>query len=267
MASVLSSNPPLQIFAERRIAAKNLVGHGRTSGVQPDYTLWTEMDRCRLAIECKHYKRSSTRNFADALNDYSVALADAKVILVNYGPVSPSVQKAISATRSDRCEALGTFHPEGPKSLATFETLVNQVVGAPMPMLFREDKSLGRLGGHPVLLVDVSGSMKSILAQARTRSFVETLVRTNDIKIIVAADERRLVEAGVSANDIASVIAATGTGSTSLSQPVRELLERFTSVVVMTDSDGARIINEFPHVQTKTLWLGDEEIFLVSVTH
>lgn len=41
MASIVSSDPPLQLFAEKRTAAENLVGHGRTSAIQPDYSLWT----------------------------------------------------------------------------------------------------------------------------------------------------------------------------------------------------------------------------------
>ena len=74
--------------------------------------------------------------------------------------------------------------------------------------------------------------MRSILVRAQTRSLVETLVRTNEIKMIVAGDDRPLMKTGVSAGEIASVVAATGTGGASLSQPVRELLERFTSVIV-----------------------------------
>jgi hypothetical protein len=64
MAHVVSSSPPLAIYSERRVALAHPVGHGRSGGAQPDYSFWTEDGRCPLAVECKHYKRSSTRNFA-----------------------------------------------------------------------------------------------------------------------------------------------------------------------------------------------------------
>jgi hypothetical protein len=266
MASILSSDPPLRIFAEKRTVAQNLVGHGRASGVQPDYSLWSDSGRCPLAIECKHYKRSSTRNFADALNDYSAALPQATVILVNYGPVSPAVGKAISESRSDRCKALGTVHPEDPQGRAAFEKLVYQVVGAPVPPPFCPDTPLATLSGHPALLVDISGSMRATLDHAQTRPFIETLIRTNDVRTIVAADDQARLETGVSPEEIAAAIAATGSGRTALSQPVQALLERFTSVIVLTDRDGAGDISGVSPLQQEKLPLGGADVFLVTLT-
>jgi hypothetical protein len=267
MASVLSSQPPARILSEKRIPAGHLSGHsGRVASVQPDYSLWTEMERCPLVVECKHYRKSSTRNFADALNDYSAALPDAVVILVNYGPVSPRVQQAISATSESRCYAVGTMHPEEPKSRAVFEGLVLRVVGEPVPEVVGDRGLLGSLGMQPALLIDVSGSMGAVLLNEETTPFIEALVRRHGIKAIVAADDRLLMEAGVSRADITSAITASGTGATSLGRPAQELLERFTSVVVLTDRDGAQDIERLPRARVQALWVREAEVVIVTLT-
>lgn len=200
------------------------------------------------------------------MNDYSAALPHAQIILVNYGPVSGAVERAISALRSQRCKAFGAVDPEDLGSRTAFEKLVYQTVEPPAPTPFREDKPLAGLGGCPILMVDVSLSMRAILAQAQARSLMKMLLRTNNIQTIVAADDRQLVETGLTPNEIASAIAATGTGSTSLSSPVRELLGCFTGVIILTDSEGARQISGFSRVQKDKLRLGDAEAFLISVT-
>jgi hypothetical protein len=93
LASIRSLSEPVSIYGERRLPAKGLKGHGRKAGIQPDYTVYTEgTDQCLMAIECKHYKRPSTNNFKDALDDYAANLPSAHILLGNYGPLTTVVE-------------------------------------------------------------------------------------------------------------------------------------------------------------------------------
>ena len=100
LARVNIPDVEFEIWAEKRYEAENLVGEGRKKHIQPDYSI---MKRCNgageacLLIECKQYKKSNSRNFAIAVNDYARSRPDANVLLVNYGPISRNLSMRIGS--------------------------------------------------------------------------------------------------------------------------------------------------------------------------
>lgn len=79
-----------------------------------------------LVVECKQYKRSSKRNFSAALTDYARASPFAQVVLVNYGPVLPSVLATVPDDVVDSCHAHGRVLPGG-EGLPLFVSAVTNV--------------------------------------------------------------------------------------------------------------------------------------------
>lgn len=132
-ATINSTHPPVNITGERRIAAGKLKGHSRKENIQPDYTVWTlDTDRCVLAIEAKHYKRGSYRNFRDALDDYASNLPDARVFLGNYGPIQIVLEMDTrDGGESRRQFAWGNLNPEFPQVLASFRSAIRNIFGDP----------------------------------------------------------------------------------------------------------------------------------------
>ena len=265
MASIVSSNPPMEIFSEKRTAAVGLVGHGRSTGVQPDYSVWEQSGSCRLVVECKHYKRSSTRNFADALNDYSQALGSAQVVLANYGPVGPGVEKAIEHARRDRCVAIGRVNPEEPQSLIKFSETVRKTIGEPNRLFSRSTLELAGASDSPFLLVDVSGSMRSVLTAAKCQTLVANVIKFNNVAGVATADTTLLAEGGITPDEVNRILSYTGTGSTALHDPVEQLVRKHSALVVLTDSEGLAQLAPFQISRVETIEIDGAKLNLVSV--
>jgi hypothetical protein len=124
--------PPIRIWSEVRYKLHSPRGKGRTSGMQPDYTLTLDTrnppEEAFALVECKQYLRSSGRNFRTALIDYASGQPGASVALVNYGPVGPSVIKGIPARLLPSVKAIGHLRPLQQESSQEFsEWLLTQV--------------------------------------------------------------------------------------------------------------------------------------------
>ena len=266
MATILSTDPPMDIFSEKRTAADAdlLKGHGRTGGVQPDYSVWETSGTCRLAVECKHYKRSSTQNFSEALNDYTAALGTAYVVLANYGPVGANVEKAVQESRRERCSALGFVNPEGEGPLAQFSKIVRKVIGEPDPFDSAEILQLARPDEAPILLIDVSGSMQAAIDGERGRKLVANLIRFNHVRTVAAADTALRAESGTSPGEIDELLAAGGGDRTSLQGPVETLLRK-GSVLVLTDEEGYRQLDTFQVARMERIDAASGQLYLVHV--
>ena len=95
MATCENLNPPLAIWAELRTKSSKIIGRGRSKHIQPDYSLTVEdpsdIHNTVAVIECKQYKGSHRKNFFEAIYDYTNGRPDAKVFLVNYGPISKTL--------------------------------------------------------------------------------------------------------------------------------------------------------------------------------
>jgi hypothetical protein len=255
----------MEIFSEKRTAAVGLVGHGRSTGVQPDYSVWEQSGSCRLVVECKHYKRSSTRNFADALNDYSQALGSAQVVLANYGPVGPGVEKAIEHARRDRCVAIGRVNPEEPQSLIKFSETVRKTIGEPNRLFSRSTLELAGASDSPFLLVDVSGSMRSVLTAAKCQTLVANVIKFNNVAGVATADTTLLAEGGITPDEVNRILSYTGTGSTALHDPVEQLVRKHSALVVLTDSEGLAQLAPFQISRVETIEIDGAKLNLVSV--
>lgn len=95
--------PPLEIWAELRTNAKNLVGNGRKNAIQPDYTLATspvmDPDNTVVVVECKQYEKPNRKNFRDAIIDYAGGRPKAVIMLAGYGMVPQEVCEGIGDER------------------------------------------------------------------------------------------------------------------------------------------------------------------------
>lgn len=92
IATCTDLNPPLHIWAELRTAYKSRIKGGkRKKHIQPDYSL--AVDNVKdpkntvVVVECKQYKRYSSRNFSHAVVDYANGRPNATVLLASYTDV------------------------------------------------------------------------------------------------------------------------------------------------------------------------------------
>ncbi len=267
MARVVSAVPPLEIYSERRVALVNPVGHGRSAGAQPDYSLWTtENPSCSLAVECKHYKRSSTRNFSDALNDYATALTSAQIILTNYGPVSDTVIEAVAPDRRSRCTALGQVHPEEPKGREEFCKIVRRIVGEPRPRADLKSAMGAIAGARPELLVvDISGSMSTIIDSAPGHASMTDLISQTGVTRIATVDDHLVAEGSTAGSGLVSILSKRGTGSTDLGPAVRSLLQKNSAMLILTDDEGIGTLSGLSARKIASLTLGSSSVSLLLV--
>jgi hypothetical protein len=100
--------------------------------IQPDYRMvrlpYLPVANTVLIVECKQYRRSSTHEFSNALNDYAAGCANARVILVNNGPIGASVYTSIMPEYAGRTEAIAHFRPDNPETTGQFRALVRSVI-------------------------------------------------------------------------------------------------------------------------------------------
>ena len=115
LATISLPDMEFEIWAEKRHPANNLLGEGRVSGIQPDYTIYSktkEKTEVCIVIECKQYKKSNKKNFASAVSDYATALPSAMVLLTNYGRISKNFSKWFKLEILRRSKDYGMMRPD-----------------------------------------------------------------------------------------------------------------------------------------------------------
>lgn len=119
IASVVNSNPKLQIWAELRTEWKNNFAKERKSRgkhIQPDYSIVVDpidqIESTLVVVECKQYKKPSRKNFSEALEDYAEGRPKSNVILVNYGNISKILINEMETDNKNRMFAFGKFIPK-----------------------------------------------------------------------------------------------------------------------------------------------------------
>jgi hypothetical protein len=116
LATVFLPDGDYEIWAEKRYKADHVTpGSGRKEHIQPDYSIIRrnkDSESFCALIECKQYKKSSTRNFAAAVNDYAGNVPDAKVFLVNYGPISKNLYVNLNKDVRSRYSGYSRMRPE-----------------------------------------------------------------------------------------------------------------------------------------------------------
>lgn len=116
LATVYLPDAEYEIWAEKRYKADKVTpGSGRKEHIQPDYSIIRrnkDSESFCALIECKQYKKSSTRNFAAAVNDYAGNVPDAKVFLVNYGPISKNLYINLNKDVRSRYHGYSRMRPD-----------------------------------------------------------------------------------------------------------------------------------------------------------
>ncbi|PHB08667.1 hypothetical protein COE84_25430 [Bacillus wiedmannii] len=133
LATTKSYTPPIHVWSEYRSPLANPVGKGRKKAIQPDYSLIkppiTDKSSSVLVVECKQYKKFAKRNFKNALIDYGRGRPEAKVILVNYGPVNEAIVEEISEmdpTLKGRIFMIGKLYPGQTEAIEKFKSHVKK---------------------------------------------------------------------------------------------------------------------------------------------
>ena len=257
LASVRTSRVPVAVYAERRTSVSFVPrGAGRTSAVQPDYSLW-EVDRaetCKLAIEVKHYKRSGGKKFAEPLEDYARAHSEAEVLLVTHGPAGQAWAEIDKAVRN-RCHVIGRLRPANLKAREELRQKVRECVGEPeAPWSSRRDASV-------VIAIDISGSMRELLKRESTRELLRDLARQHGAGKLAAVDTEIRDECQATEAAYERLLGSRG-GSTSLKQPMAELLTRYDKILLITDHDGLAQAQALPF---GALLIHDSDVKVVSV--
>jgi hypothetical protein len=243
VATVESAWPPVRLISERRTPLAAPVGHGRTGGVQPDYGLWrseTGGDTCGLVIEVKHYKKSAPSRFSDVLMDYSRALPNAEVYLVNHGPVG-SVTGDSPRELWSRCHTIANLTVPHSEARDDLRKAVRKYVGDPVVRPVKK----GIAGpADTVVAIDVSASMSGSLAGNDFREITrEILDGRCGTAALIDVSVRTVMPLG----ELPEKITAEGS-STSLQQPVLELLRTFKRALVITDDGGLNSLNAMPNL-------------------
>lgn len=137
LATFDRQRPRLHLWTEFRTPLEDPVGDGRSSAIQPDIALRADpltAGLVPLVIECKQYKKSGSRKFADALTDYARGHPDATVILVNYGPANASaVHRYVAPDVQTRTAVVGELRPGALTALEEFRWRVRSALRLESP--------------------------------------------------------------------------------------------------------------------------------------
>ncbi|QDV71860.1 hypothetical protein Spa11_00290 [Botrimarina mediterranea] len=249
VATVHSSPGPFKLICERQAPLTNPRGKGRIANVQPDHGLWTtvhEHEVCKMVIEVKHYKKSSKGKFIDVFEDYALALPDSVVYLVNHGPAGNALQE-VSATIRNRCRAIGHLTPSNSLAREELATAVRQCVGEPIS---RWPDVTNPSSQSNALLIDVSGSMATTLRSESMRLLVRFLAEQEMPAKLVAADSKIVGTWDIGEAGFEELLLSGG-GATHLDKSVKELLDYYESVFLITDQEGVATLRSSkltPHV-------------------
>lgn len=125
----------LAIWCEVRAPARNLLGKGRSKAIQPDFVVKadpaSDPNSTVLVVECKQYLRQSVKNFSEAIVDYARTHRNAKVVLVNYGPVTEAIQRQVETLDREiapRTLAIGDLHPDSPRAVEKLTNVVRMLI-------------------------------------------------------------------------------------------------------------------------------------------
>lgn len=235
VATVHSSPGPFIIFSERREPIADPEGEGRKESVQPDHTIWTTDDgieECRMVIEVKHYKRSAKQSFLSVFHDYAKAFPKAQIYLVSHGPTGKVVD-SVSTLVKNRCHAIPHLTADNESGRLGLANAVRACVGAPI----RWDNQPQEANPAVLLVIDVSGSMKSLLRSVPMQEYIEQMVTLERPVQLVAVDNKIIGKWPATRAGLVNLLQSGG-GFTELGRPVQMLLQTATRLIVITDRDG-----------------------------
>lgn len=234
IATVHSSAPELQLYAEKYEALDSPKGKGRKAGVQPDYSLWQEKNNvlvCPLVVEVKHYKRNARRSFSHALEDYANAHPDAEILLINHGPVSDMLDN-VEQHIKDRCYLIENYHAPSSKNGNLLYEKVRKIAG---PIQALAPLSAKNADGE-IVVVDISGSMENIVHDRSFRQFMGSFSSNQHLKVALVS---------TCINDIVSIDSLPEAlkhiqfnNNTDLVAALSCIPDSYTKLTLITDQDG-----------------------------
>lgn len=122
----------LSWWTELRTPCANLPSGHRSRAIQPDFRVrrapFSAPESDALIVEVKQYKRSSTKNFSAALEDYAFACETAQVLLANYGPISPRVLQVLSRRHRRRTNAAAFVRPDKTDNCLHFQQQIRAAI-------------------------------------------------------------------------------------------------------------------------------------------
>ena len=128
IASSNKLNPELQFWTELKTKYKKPRSEKRKSNIQPDYFIAINdvnlPESSILVVECKQYKKASSKNFSDAIQDYAYGRPNATVVLVNYGDASQKILKKVDTILHNRVHLIGNMRPDSNDSKESFKKIV-----------------------------------------------------------------------------------------------------------------------------------------------
>ena len=132
LATFTAAKPSIFMFwTELRTPLPTKSKSGRAN-IQPDYRIvrmpFDPAKTTILVVECKQYRRSSTSNFSEALNDYAIGCPNAHVILVNNGPIGTKAIGSVDPGHAVRTDAISDFRPDSNDAKSRFRQIVQRVV-------------------------------------------------------------------------------------------------------------------------------------------
>ncbi|MGX5585944.1 hypothetical protein ACWKTX_19595 [Bacillus thuringiensis] len=149
LATTKNYIPPIHVWSEHRSPLSNPIGKGRKKAIQPDYSLIvppiSNTLSTVLVVECKQYKKFAKKHFKDALTDYANGRENAKVVIVNYGPVNEKILEEIDENISDRTYMIGRLYPGQKESIQKFKkyvkTAINSYKLGDSPLIYKKNNS------------------------------------------------------------------------------------------------------------------------------
>jgi hypothetical protein len=234
MATFQSSAGAVTLVAEHRAPLADPQGESRKQNAQPDYVLFLgdthNPENAKVVLELKQYLRPSKKKFSNVLIDYTNAFTRAKVLLSDYGPMSPAVMSVVPVDLAQRAAALGDVRPGNTREVRDLQQRIRQALPQPPP---------GRPDQAPravtTIVVDISGSMREVLAWQAVQKNLHDLAEENPGAKWIAADTQvRASFTGADALD--KILSLDMSGSTDLAQIVVQY--QGNDAVVITDDDG-----------------------------
>jgi hypothetical protein len=244
-ATILSLRQPATIYGERRIRASNLKSEHRKTGIQPDYTVWTEdIGFCNIAIECKHYKQPSYANFSNALDDYENNLPGARVTLCNYGPIHDLTRlQSKDGGITNRRFVFGLFHPENREAIQAFQKVIRETFGDPIGAQGAHEQQ----GNRRVLALDVSASMRDVLLNKAVQQEINEIACELGITHFAAVDDALRAIEKADCEQIDWLVEQSVSGSTELGAAADALRGPACEVYFLTDEEGVRTLGQRGH--------------------
>ncbi|MCD9576245.1 hypothetical protein [Flavobacterium soyae] len=243
IATIKTARGLLELWSEVRSPLKNPSSKKRVSGIQPDYRIFYSGDLSvpqehLTAIEVKQYRRSSNKNFREALNDYAAGLPKAFIFLVNYGPVS----KNISLDYPERSIFLGQIKPSGVevdnfvKQLSIIMPKIDEHTADAKDYLKTPELVIFYDCPIDLIYVDVSGSLNTIEYKTFLQTILNDLVRSGQIQRLIAVDSSIQKEwLNPDLNSVKELIKMDYNGGTDFGRIVRAHSQK---TLIITDSEG-----------------------------